>query len=166
MSRRQLRVYVRYLSCPSAFQVQPCLNNIQAVLMATAALTLHWDGVRRDLSSHPFFPCIHLCMSHANVGVRYAACQCARALCRSVSVLRTSVVDSGLGNTLFDIIKTPKEDRRVQVAALAGICNILNDFSPMRVVRMSYARNKISGVNSFFYRRSYSNRELFQQLSN
>lgn len=103
--------------------------------MATAALTLHWDDIRRDLSSHAFFPCVHLCMSHPNVGVRYAACQCARALCRSVSVLRTSVVDSGLGSTLFDIIKNPDEDNRVHVAALAGICNILNDFSPMRVVR-------------------------------
>ncbi|GJJ12063.1 hypothetical protein Clacol_006304 [Clathrus columnatus] len=109
-------------------------NLRQAILMATATLTLHWDGIRRDLSAQPFFPCIHICMSHPHFGVRYAACQCARVLCRSISVLRTSVVDSGMGITLFDILNKTDEDSRVQAAALAGICNLLNDFSPMRVV--------------------------------
>jgi armadillo repeat-containing protein 8 len=104
--------------------------------MAAAALTLQWDGVRRDLSSQAFFPCIHVCMSHPSVGVRYAACQCARVLCRSVSVLRTSVVDSGMGKVLFELVKNPDEDLRVKVAAMAGICNLLNDFSPMRTVRI------------------------------
>ncbi|KAF8522202.1 ARM repeat-containing protein [Hysterangium stoloniferum] len=108
----------------------------EAILIATATLTLHWDGVRRDMSSNPnpFFPCVHVYLSHPNVGVRYAACQCARVLCRSISVLRTSVVDSGMGISLFDLIRNPEEDIRVKVAALAGICNLLNDFSPMRVV--------------------------------
>jgi len=108
----------------------------EAILIATTTLTLHWDGVRRDLSSNPnpFLPCVHVCLSHPNVGVRYAACQCARVLCRSISVLRTSVVDSGMGISLFDLIRNPEEDIRIKVAALAGICNLLNDFSPMRVV--------------------------------
>ncbi|KIJ34679.1 hypothetical protein M422DRAFT_233362 [Sphaerobolus stellatus SS14] len=106
----------------------------ESVLMATAILLLHWDGVRRDLSSQPFFPCVHVCMSHPHPGVRRAACQCIRALCRSVSVLRTSVVDLGVGVTLFDILQEPEEDDRVKMAALAAVCNVLNDFSPMRVV--------------------------------
>ncbi|KAF8575788.1 ARM repeat-containing protein [Ramaria rubella] len=106
----------------------------EAILMVIATLTLHWDGVRRDLSTQPFFSCVHICMSHPNVAVRYAACQCARVLCRSISVLRTSVVDSGMGNTLYRLIKNPEEDLRVKVAALGGICNLLNDFSPMRMV--------------------------------
>ena len=110
---------------------------MQALLTITATLTLHWDGVRRDLSSQAFFLCIHVCMAHPSVGVRYAACQCARVLCRSVSVLRTSVVDSGIGKVLFELTKNPDEDIRVKVAAMAGICNLLNDFSPMREVRES-----------------------------
>lgn len=87
-------------------------------------------------------------MSHPHFGVRYAACQCARVLCRSISVLRTSVVDSGMGITLFDMINKPDEDSRVKVAALAGICNLLNDFSPMRAVRILLKLNfsKIDSV--------------------
>lgn len=112
--------------------------------MATAALTLHWDDVRRDLSTQAFFPCIHICMSHPSVGVRYAACQSTRVLCRSVSVLRTSMVDWGMGNVLFEHIKNPEEDLRVKVAAMAGICNLLNDYSPMRVVRISMTLPLIS----------------------
>ncbi|KAF8498328.1 ARM repeat-containing protein [Gautieria morchelliformis] len=133
----------------------------EALLMAAAALTLQWDGVRRDLSSQAFFPCIHVCMSHPSVGVRYAACQCARVLCRSVSVLRTSVVDSGMGKVLFELIKNPDEDLRVRVAAMAGICNLLNDFSPMRaalleqgaistIVGLAHSEDKSLRLNSLW----------------
>ena len=42
-------------------------------------------------------------MSHPSVGVRAAACQCARSLSRSVKNLRTSLVDAGIENPLFQV---------------------------------------------------------------
>jgi len=128
-----------------------------------------------------------------HVGTRYAACQCVRGLSRTVAVLRTGLVDSGLGmdvlrivlgrelgdrfggsissistangdaahesrtgradkrkatNVLDDEFKMdtsdggpsrPRtdglgEDARVLSAALSAVCNIVNDFSPLRPV--------------------------------
>ncbi|TEB21153.1 ARM repeat-containing protein [Coprinellus micaceus] len=130
-------------------------------------------------------------ISKSSAGVRYAACQCVRVLSRGVSVLRTNIVDSGLGMEVFRVVmrgwKGPSEvgseyglreededreedlddmyadeefdldgdgaeqvgvgdgeggergregeeveDRRVLNAALAAICNIVMEFSPLR----------------------------------
>jgi hypothetical protein len=87
-----------------------------------------------------------------------------RALSRGVAVLRTNIVDSGLGMRVFGVFKrgvrgvgvvtgvgkekikvegegggaeVPEEeveDRRVLGAALAAVCNIVNEFSPLRPV--------------------------------
>jgi hypothetical protein len=94
-----------------------------------------------------------------HVGTRHAACQLIRALSRSVSVLRTSIVDSGLGMVIFRVFmdgwfidaegkfidgkekgdeggkrKEDGEDRRVVAAALAGVCNVVNEFSVLKAV--------------------------------
>ncbi|KAF6760995.1 hypothetical protein DFP72DRAFT_1042425 [Ephemerocybe angulata] len=119
-------------------------------------------------------------------GVRYAGCQCVRVLARGVSVLRTTIVDSGLGMEVFGIVMRGArvleegggakrrrgvgggdrvdggdgdeedggevdgdgedggegvemegeevEDRRVLNAALAAVCNIVMEFSPLRPI--------------------------------
>ncbi|RXW17757.1 hypothetical protein EST38_g8091 [Candolleomyces aberdarensis] len=88
-------------------------------------------------------------------GVRYAACQCVRVLARGVAVLRTNIVDSGLGMEVFRIVvrgakststredgaerkggeeEGEPEDRRVLNAALAAVCNIVMEFSPLRPI--------------------------------
>lgn len=59
-----------------------------------------------------------------------AACGAARMLTRSVSVLRTSLIDAGVAAPLFVLIKHPDID--VQVAATSVICNLALDFSPMK----------------------------------
>ncbi|KAL4804845.1 armadillo-type protein [Aspergillus unguis] len=59
-----------------------------------------------------------------------AACGAARMLTRSVSVLRTSLIDAGISTPLFDLIKHP--DIEVQIAATSVICNLALDFSPMK----------------------------------
>ncbi|KAL4899996.1 hypothetical protein BDW74DRAFT_104771 [Aspergillus multicolor] len=59
-----------------------------------------------------------------------AACGAARMLTRSVSALRTSLIDAGVSTPLFVLIRHP--DIEVQIAATSVICNLALDFSPMK----------------------------------
>lgn len=61
-----------------------------------------------------------------------AACGAVRMLTRSVSVLRTSLIDAGVASPLFALIKHP--DIEVQIAATSVICNLSLEFSPVREV--------------------------------
>lgn len=61
-----------------------------------------------------------------------AACAAARGLSRSVSTLRTSLMDAGLAAPLFVLLKHQELD--IQIAATAVICNLVLEFSPMREV--------------------------------
>lgn len=62
-----------------------------------------------------------------------AACGTARALSRSVSSLRTSLMDAGLAAPLFVLLTC--DDVDIQVATTAVVCNLILDFSTMREVR-------------------------------
>ena len=62
-----------------------------------------------------------------------AACALARGLSRSVSTLRTALMDAGLAAPLFALLK--HQDVEIQVAATAVVCNLVLNFSPMREVR-------------------------------
>lgn len=97
---------------------------------------MHSSDIRNEIAGVlNLLPLISVCLEHPKVaGVRYAACQCVRALGRSVRVLRTSLLDSGVGITLCQIVEKQDEDRRVMNIALAGLCNLLTDFSPLRQV--------------------------------
>jgi len=166
---------------------------LQAGLTALSSLALCSDDIRRRITDElRLLPCISRALrAKRHVGTRYAACQCVRAMSRAVSVLRTSIVDSGLGmdvlrivlgkelgdrfggsvssssNTnggagggregkqregprdddAMDVVETSMlttggkskglgEDRRVLGAALSAVCNIVNDFSPLRPVSL------------------------------
>ena len=64
--------------------------------------------------------------------VLLAACAAAQALSRSVSTLRTNLVDAGLATPLQVLLRSPAVE--VQTAATAVIANIVLEFSPMREV--------------------------------
>ena len=66
------------------------------------------------------------------VSVLIAACGAARALSRSVSVLRTTLIDSGVAEPVFRLLQ--HSEIEVQIAATATVCNLLTDVSPMREV--------------------------------
>ena len=59
-----------------------------------------------------------------------AACRAARSMSRSVSILRTSLIDGGIAKPLIELLH--HASMKVQIAATDVCCNLLPDFSPMR----------------------------------
>jgi hypothetical protein len=115
----------------------------QACLTALASLAMHDHAIREAfIDTSGVAPALHSALLHAShPGCRYAACQCVRAMSRAVSVIRTSLLDSGLGTAVIAIMVRSGEDgvvedRRVTWAALAAICNLVADFSPLSGVRL------------------------------
>ncbi len=67
------------------------------------------------------------------VGVLVAACNCVRMLSRSIALVRTTLEDAGVAAPVFRLMRHPDVD--VQVAAMAVVCNLVTETSPMREVR-------------------------------
>lgn len=98
-------------------------------------MSLWNNDIRREVAeNYSLIAIIRASLSHPHTGVRFAACQCVRALSRLVAVVRTSLVDSGLGMKVYNVFLNEDEDRRVMFAASSVICNLVNDFSPLRPV--------------------------------
>ena len=62
--------------------------------------------------------------------VLIAAAYAIRSLSRSVSILRTNLVDAGVATPLMELLKN--EDVEVKNAATIALCNLVLEFSPMR----------------------------------
>jgi hypothetical protein len=107
----------------------------EASLMALAALCFQRDDIRRrlvDITSPPLLPIIVASMSAPQVATRVAACRLVRALSRSISILRTSLVDAGVSGRLLSILQDEGEDAHVRNEAICTICNLSLKFSPMK----------------------------------
>jgi hypothetical protein len=59
-----------------------------------------------------------------------AACRAAQSMSRSVSMLRTSLIDAGIAKPIFELLRHP--NLKVQIAATDVVSNLLTDFSPMK----------------------------------
>lgn len=68
------------------------------------------------------------------ISVLIAACGAVRALSRSVSTLRTTLIDSGVAIPIITLLQ--HSDIDVQISATAAVCNLVLEFSPMREVIM------------------------------
>ncbi|EPQ28730.1 uncharacterized protein PFL1_03534 [Pseudozyma flocculosa PF-1] len=111
----------------------------EACLSAMAALTFQQDELRRravDTCTPSVLSMLVPCLTFPALGVRVAACRLTRALSRSISILRTSLVDAGIAAKLVGLINDEDEDEAVKVEATAAICNLMTDFSPMRKLVM------------------------------
>ncbi|KAF9030867.1 ARM repeat-containing protein [Hymenopellis radicata] len=107
----------------------------EAALTAVASMAMLDNDIRRAVTDEmKLLPVIEIALAHRHIGVRYSACQCIRSISRGIAVLRTNLVDTGLGMAVFEIFKKEDEDRRVLSAALSAVCNIVNDFSPLKPV--------------------------------
>lgn len=123
----------------------------EAILKALAALSLVNDDYRKAIcdtgvvqhiidSMKPWNPettvlgnktCITE-LEGNTTPVILAACAAARSLTRSVSVLRTSLIDAGIAAPICDLVKSSNIE--IQIAATSVMCNLALDFSPMKEV--------------------------------
>nr|POE93051.1 uncharacterized protein c26h5.04 [Quercus suber] len=70
-----------------------------------------------------------------------AACHASLSMARSVSLLRTSLLDGGLAKPIFDLLSN--QDVDLQIAATEVSINLLLDFSPLREEFMSEGVTKV-----------------------
>jgi armadillo repeat-containing protein 8 len=66
--------------------------------------------------------------------VLVAACTAVTALARSVSILRTSLIDLKIAKPIFDLLRHP--NLRVKQASTDTMINLLLPFSPVRTVSL------------------------------
>ncbi|WVQ97812.1 hypothetical protein IAU59_004927 [Kwoniella sp. CBS 9459] len=132
----------------------------EATLLALASLAMQYEPTRALIADYnpSVFPHLLSALSSPSYGVRAAACQLARALSRAISILRTSLMDSGVGEEIVKLLQTETDRRNrlhveaagtgesegrdengnnfwtVEVACTAVICNMIADFSPLKAI--------------------------------
>ena len=142
------------------------LAKLQGALIALAALAFPLDDIRIMIteSDPPTLPYLLRALSHPSFGVRAAACQLTRALSRTVSLVRTSLVDCGISDAVIETLhrevanrslRSPRVDEdlvweqqgyevvwgnrsyTVEITAMMTLCNLIADFSPLKEVSQS-----------------------------
>ncbi|CED83604.1 Proteins containing armadillo/beta-catenin-like repeat [Phaffia rhodozyma] len=132
----------------------------EGVLTALAALSYQDQTIRQLVLDLPLLlPILHTSLTHPHsTGIRSAACELVKCLSRSVSVLRSSLVDSGFAIILLELLEADlatassvkprrSHDRKfigVRANALGGLANFVLEFSPMKTVLLD--KNALSTV--------------------
>ncbi|GAA5878604.1 hypothetical protein JCM3774_004079 [Rhodotorula dairenensis] len=114
---------------PAALEEQGRVR--EGLLLSIATLCATSEAHRRAVLDAQLLPVILEAFLHPFVGVRAAACHCVRALSRSVSVLRTDMVESEAHSLLVWLLREEENDV-VKVTATAAVANLLLEFSPVR----------------------------------
>ncbi|ODH52916.1 hypothetical protein GX48_00784 [Paracoccidioides brasiliensis] len=115
----------------------------EAVLRALAALGLFKEEYRRMMcengvtgyiidSMKPCDPESPDALDGNPVPTLLAACAAVRSLTRSVTALRTNMIDHCLTTPMFALVKHGDVD--VQIAATSVLCNLTLDFSPLKEI--------------------------------
>ncbi|KAJ3865509.1 hypothetical protein EV359DRAFT_80441 [Lentinula novae-zelandiae] len=151
----------------------------EATLLSLASISLFSNDIRRALaededetqsidsndpsqlhsstsSSHQSQSSLSLILAallSPHTSLRCAACHVVRALTRSVAVIRTNFVDSGLGWIVFAAFMgwpqarprtalgtsgSEEEDIRVVASALRAVCNAVCEFSPLKSIYIEH----------------------------
>lgn len=130
---------------------------VEAGLTAIATLCTFHEPAKQKAISLGILPLINHSLQSPAYATRTAACQVARVLSRSIAILRTTLVDSGVAKNVVGLLRAEEQvyaanggyekdlKRRIPTtstvlsAATATICNLICEFSPMQTVSESIA---------------------------
>lgn len=125
---------------------------VEAGLTAIAALCAFHEPAKQKAISLGILPLLNRSLHSSAYSTRTAACQVARVLSRSIAILRTTLVDSGVAKSVVELLRAEeqiyaanggyeKDDKNrlsasgaVLTAATATICNLICEFPPMQTV--------------------------------
>lgn len=130
---RQLASVVGPFTVSGSDEHLACLR--EASFRTLAALCFQHDEIRRrfvDQNGTSPLPLVVQSLTTSRAGVRLAACSLIRAVSRSVSILRTSLVDTGVAPKLLSLLQDEHEAKEVKIEVLAALCNLVLKFSPVR----------------------------------
>ena len=119
----------------------------EGLLKALAAIAPFNDEYRKAICEQGILPCLIDSLTPVSFGIAeptmarpvyngnpattlLAACSVAQALTRSVSALRTNLIDAGIALPIVKLLQNP--DPEVKIAATRVVGNLVLDFSPMR----------------------------------
>lgn len=125
---------------------------VEAGLTAIAALCAFHEPAKQKAISLGILPLLNRSLHSTAYSTRTAACQVARVLSRSIAILRTTLVDSGVAKSVVELLRAEEQiyagnggydkdakDRlsasgAVLTAATATVCNLICEFPPMQTV--------------------------------
>ncbi|KAJ9115087.1 hypothetical protein QFC22_005415 [Naganishia vaughanmartiniae] len=125
---------------------------VDAGLAAIATLCTYHEPAKQKAITLGILPLISSSLNSSAYATRTAACQVARVFSRSIAILRTTLVDSGVAKAVIELLikeersyaasagyqKTGVEKQTLQSptavlsAATATLCNLICEFSPMQ----------------------------------
>lgn len=133
---------------------------VEAGLTAIAALCAFYEPAKQKAISLGILPLLNRSLHSSAYSTRTAACQVARVLSRSVAILRTTLVDSGVAKGVVELLRSEEQiytanggynkdakerisaSGAVLAAATATICNLVCEFPPMQTVSATRARER------------------------
>ncbi|KAJ9104537.1 hypothetical protein QFC21_002033 [Naganishia friedmannii] len=125
---------------------------VNAGLTAVATLCTYHEAAKQKAITLGILPLLSSSLYSSAYGTRTAACQVARVFSRSIAILRTTLVDSGVAKAVIELLineeqsyaasagyqkggvekQTLQSPTAALSAATATLCNLICEFSPMQ----------------------------------